>query len=105
MDIIYPETWEALVRLREAGVSIWFADKLPKYRVGEKAVFAYYDFREESVLDAFTADGRYFAAIPAEQIVQKIENRKRNLCAGRRIQQSFDCEIPKGWQKNLFCGK
>ena len=60
MDVIYPETWEALIRLKEAGVTVWFADKLPKYRVGEKAIFAYYDFREESVLGEFTADGRYF---------------------------------------------
>ena len=89
MDIIYPETWEALVRLREAGVSIWFADKLPKYRVGEKAVFACYDFREESVLDAFTADGRYFAAIPAEQIVQKIEKQEKEFNVQADASNSF----------------
>lgn len=89
MDVIYPETWEALIRLQEAGTAVWFADKLPKYRVGEKAVFAYYDFREESVLGEFTADGRYFAAKSSEQIVQEIETQEKEFIVQAGVPNSL----------------
>lgn len=80
IDVIYSETWEALIRLKEAGVNIWFADKLPGYKVGEEIPFVYYDFREECILDTtYVTDGKYFRAACPQEIMQYIKSQEKQF--------------------------
>lgn len=81
MDIIYPETWNALIKMQAAGVNVFFADKVPQYKVGEELPFMYYNFREEAVLPVHNTDGTHFTAMTADQILKKIEEQPEEFRA------------------------
>ncbi len=79
MDIIRSEVLESLKMLQSAGVEVLFVDQLPKHRTGEKIPFAFYDFREESLLDTRCREDEYFKAHSAEDVLRCLKAREEEL--------------------------
>lgn len=79
MDVIWSDTWEALKTLREKGVTIWFADKLPAARVGERVRFAEYDFREEALQEPKCREKEGFRAVSETEILEGLKSREEGL--------------------------
>ncbi len=79
MDIIRIEVLESLKKLQYAGVQVLFVDQIPQYHTGEKIPFAFYDFREESLLNTKCRENDYFVAHSVDYILHYLENQKKEL--------------------------
>ncbi|MCD8013702.1 MAG: hypothetical protein LUG99_11085 [Lachnospiraceae bacterium] len=92
MDVIYEASWEALKSLRQMGVKVWFAEKLPPFRAEKMAPFAYYDFREESALKEVLTRADSFDAMNEQEILDSL---RKEYYAFRVSAQSKECCILK----------
>lgn len=79
MDVIWPDAWEALEMMKKHGVNVWFADKIPAGRVGERVRFAWYDFREESVRGPKCQKAGQFRAMTEEEILDGLNGQEQEL--------------------------
>ena len=78
MDVIWPDTWEALKTLREKGVTLWFAVSFPAARVGERVRFAEYDFREEALREPECREKEGFRAVSETEILEGLKSREKD---------------------------
>lgn len=81
MDVIYPETYDALVKLQEAGVNVYFMNKVPAYRVGYRCNFKAYDFREEAFLGWKSMKDEHFSALTVVKLLAKLDAQKKEFTA------------------------
>ncbi len=79
MDVIWPDAWEALEIMKKNGVNVWFADKLPANRVGDRVRFEWYDFREESVREPKCKENGVFRAMTETEILEALNSQEREL--------------------------
>ncbi|MGC6176880.1 glycosyl hydrolase [Lacrimispora sp. 38-1] len=79
MDIIRSEVMDSLQKLQRAGVQVLFVDQIPKYLTGTTIPFAYYDFREESLLDTRCKENEYFKSCKAEDVLKQLEEQEEEL--------------------------
>lgn len=91
MDVIWPDTWDALKILKKRGVNVWFADQIPASMVGERIRFAWYDFREEAVRPPKCTKTEEFQAKTEEEIIKELEIQGEKL----RIQLEEKAETKK----------
>lgn len=75
IDIIYESAWQALEALQSAGVTVWFMDKLPRYRAEQMSDFEHYDFREEVVRKELRQQGA-FEAKSETQVLDGLANER-----------------------------
>ena len=78
IDVIWQDTWEALVALAGAGINIWFADQLPSRRIGQRN-FEWYDFREESVRGPKCVATDEFCALSVNEILCRLNAQDQAL--------------------------
>lgn len=79
MDEIWPDTWEALEVLKNHGVNVMFADKIPTNRVGERPRFEWYNFREESIRGPKCMETELFKAMNEEEILEVLDSQDKEL--------------------------
>ncbi|MDO4337397.1 MAG: hypothetical protein Q4C91_04815 [Eubacteriales bacterium] len=79
MDVIWPDAWEALETLKKYGVNVWFAEKIPTNRVGDRVRFEWYDFREESVRGPKCAETEMFKAMTETEILCALNGQEQEL--------------------------
>lgn len=79
MDVIYEESLHALESLQDAGVKVYFVDKLPGFFAETRAPFAYYDFREESALHEKLTKAGAFSASSEQQILDGLSQQKQDF--------------------------
>ena len=79
MDAIWKDTWEALKKLKNAGVQILLADQLPYVQLGENIEFMLYDFREESIRGPKLTSTEEFQAMSEEEILDVLSRQEQEL--------------------------
>lgn len=79
MDVIWPDVWDALKTLSEAGVNIYFVDQIPTRRVDMDNGFEFYDFREESVRGPKCVTTDNFQALSADEVLQQLNSQAQEL--------------------------
>lgn len=79
MDVIWPDTLNALRILKEKGVNIWFAEKIPTNKVGDRVRFEKYDFREEALRGPKCSKTELFQAMTEDEIRKALDEQGEDL--------------------------
>ena len=79
MDVIWPDAWDALEALSRSGVNIWFSEKIPTERVGNRGRFEWYNFREESVRGPKCSETSQFRAMTEDEILSCLKSQEQEL--------------------------
>lgn len=60
-------------------MNVWFEDKLPANRVGDRVRFGWYDFREKSVRGPKCKEKGVFRAMTETEILDALDSQEREL--------------------------
>lgn len=79
MDSVWSDAWEALKKLRKAGVQVLIAEQLPYIQIGKNAEFMLYDFREESIRGPKLMRTEEFQAMSEDKILDILSGQEQEL--------------------------